>query len=146
MSYDVVRPWQNVATLLRAAQTIEMFLKAFRNILCPLHTICIRHKCCARGKTSQHLGSTITSSMLPPQCFLFCRGLRNAEALYCSVSSTPRWPRYHHVVRRHVTRIFLRMFRHKKYVMMLLTLRCYFNPFTPKSDQLQVSPAASAEA
>ena len=27
----------------------------------------VRHKCCARGKTSQHLGNMITSAMLPPQ-------------------------------------------------------------------------------
>ena len=34
VSYDVARPWQNAATLLRAARTQEMFLKIFRNIFC----------------------------------------------------------------------------------------------------------------
>ena len=34
VSRDVARPWQNVATLLRAAQTQEMFLKIFNYILC----------------------------------------------------------------------------------------------------------------
>ena len=61
VSCDVARSWQNAATLLRAART-QMFLKNSRNILC------VRHKCCARGKTSQHLGNMITSAMLPPQC------------------------------------------------------------------------------
>ena len=37
MSCEVARPWQNVATLLRAARTQEMFLKIFRNIFCVRH-------------------------------------------------------------------------------------------------------------
>ena len=42
-----------------------------RNIFwSPGHKICVRHTCCARGKTSTHLGSTTTSAMLPPQCVL----------------------------------------------------------------------------
>ena len=32
--------------------------------------ICVRHKCCARGKTSQHVENMITSAMLPRQCVL----------------------------------------------------------------------------
>ena len=34
VSFDVARPWQNAATLLRAARTQQTFLKIFRNILC----------------------------------------------------------------------------------------------------------------
>ena len=30
----------------------------------------VRHKCCARSKSSQHLGNIITSAMLPPQFVL----------------------------------------------------------------------------
>ena len=63
VSCDVARPWQNAATLLRAARTQEMFLKIFRNIFC------VRHKCCARGKSSQRVNpNLITSAMLPAQC------------------------------------------------------------------------------
>ena len=65
---DVARPWQNAATLLRAARTQEMFVKIFRNILC------VNHKCCARGKTSQHLRNMIVSAMLPQQCVLVLSG------------------------------------------------------------------------
>ena len=64
VSSDVARPWQNAATLLRAARTQETFLKIFRN------SFCVRHKCCALGKTSQHLRNMITSAMSPPQCVL----------------------------------------------------------------------------
>ena len=71
MSYDVARPWHNASTLLRAARKQEMFLKILRNIFCVQDTkFGVRHKCCARGKTSQHLGNTITSAMLLPQCVL----------------------------------------------------------------------------
>ena len=41
-----------------------------KHLLCPGHKICVRCKCCARGKTSQHLRNMITSAMLPPQCVL----------------------------------------------------------------------------
>ena len=34
----------------------------------------VGHKCCARGKTSQHLRNVITSAMLPPQCVLVLPG------------------------------------------------------------------------
>ena len=34
VSCDVARPWQNAATLSRAARTQQTFLKIFRNILC----------------------------------------------------------------------------------------------------------------
>ena len=36
---------------------------------------CVRRKCCARGKTSQHLGNMITSAMLPPNVSWSCRPL-----------------------------------------------------------------------
>ena len=52
--YDVASRWQNVATLLRAARTQEMFLKIFWNIFC------VHHKCCGCGKTRKHLGNMIT--------------------------------------------------------------------------------------
>ena len=38
VSCDVARPWQNAATLLRAARPQEMFLKIFRNIFCAQDT------------------------------------------------------------------------------------------------------------
>ena len=81
VSCDVARPWQNVATLgpflrgknknkpwlifprisgpivARRANT-RMFLKVFRNIF-----LCVRHKCCARGNTSQHLENVITPAI-----------------------------------------------------------------------------------
>ena len=47
---------KNTATLLRTAWTREMLLKIFRNIFGGKNTnICVRHRCCARGKTNQHL-------------------------------------------------------------------------------------------
>ena len=39
VSCDVARPWQNAATLSRAARTQEMFLRIFRNILCVLSVL-----------------------------------------------------------------------------------------------------------
>ena len=45
-------------SILRAAWTRAMFLKIFS------------HKCCARSKTSQHLGNMITSAIFPPQFVL----------------------------------------------------------------------------
>ena len=42
VSCDVARPWQNEATLLRAARTQEMFLKIFRNIFCVQDTNVVR--------------------------------------------------------------------------------------------------------
>ena len=62
VSCYVARSWQNAEILLHAARTQEMFLKISRTIFC------VRHKCCARGKTTQHLRNMITSAMLPPQC------------------------------------------------------------------------------
>ena len=41
-----------------------------KQCFCPGHKICVRQKRCVRGKTSQHLGNTTTSAMLPPQCVL----------------------------------------------------------------------------
>ena len=64
VSCDVAHPRQNAATLLQTVWTQKVFLKIFRNIFC------VRHKCCVRGKMSQHLGNMITSAMLPPQCVL----------------------------------------------------------------------------
>ena len=43
-----------------------MFLK----ILNFINIFCVRNKCFARGKTSQHLGNVITPAILPPQCVL----------------------------------------------------------------------------
>ena len=52
--------------ILRTARTQETFREDFqKNFMCPWHKICVGHKCCARGKTSQHLGNMITS-----QCVL----------------------------------------------------------------------------
>ena len=78
VSYDVARQWHYTATLLRAARTQGMLLKIFRNITfaCPWHTVYVGHKCCVRGKTSQHLGNMLaTARMLPPGVSSFCRGL-----------------------------------------------------------------------
>ena len=66
-------PWQNTATLsvARRSDTIDVsgdFQEHF--LLCPGHKICVRHKCCAHGKTNQHLRNMITSAILPPQCVL----------------------------------------------------------------------------
>ena len=33
---------------------------------------CVRQTCCARGKTSQHLGNILTSAMFPPPCRIPC--------------------------------------------------------------------------
>ena len=65
VSCDVARLWQNAATLVRAVRTQETFLKIFRKRI-----FCVRHKCCVRGRTSQHLRNIITSAMLPPKCVL----------------------------------------------------------------------------
>ena len=67
MSYDVARPWQNVATLLHATLTQRNVSEDLeKHFLCP-------HKCCARGKTSQHYFgkhdhvSNVAATMCP--CF-----------------------------------------------------------------------------
>ena len=89
VSCDVARPWQNAA-LLRAARTQQMFLKIFRNILCPGHKICVGQKCCARGKTSQHLGNMITCQCCRHNVSSFCwgfsylRGQRDGNPLWRS--------------------------------------------------------------
>ena len=49
------------------ARTQQTFLEVFRIFFC------VRQKCCARGKTSRHLGNKLASAMLPPQCVLVYR-------------------------------------------------------------------------
>ena len=49
------RPWQNTAEFSVERRAVK---------------ICVRHKCCVRAKTSEHLGNMITPAMLPPQCVL----------------------------------------------------------------------------
>ena len=86
VSCDVARPWQNAATLLRAARTQEIFLKIFRNILCPGDKICIRHKCCARGKTSQHLGNmTSRQQCCRHNVSSFCRPQKLGDQEKCYI-------------------------------------------------------------
>ena len=68
VSYDAARAWQNTATSLRAARTQEMLLKVFRN------TFCVRHNCCAPGKTRQHLREMLAPLVLPPQSILALLG------------------------------------------------------------------------
>ena len=69
VQYDVTRPWQNMTTSLRAAQTQEMFLNDFRNTFRVQDTQFVSIQMLyARGKTSQHLGNT--SATLPPHCVL----------------------------------------------------------------------------
>ena len=73
----------------RRADTRNVSEDFQKHFLCPGHKICVRTKCCARGKTSQHLGNMITSAMLPPQ---FCRGLTpNPNPPQRSVVSYPRF-------------------------------------------------------
>ena len=89
-----VRPWQNEDTLwrqhsilrrcpsvakrgnivARRADTRNVSEDVQKHFMYPGHKICVRHKCCARGKTRTHLGNMITSAMLPPQCVLVFPG------------------------------------------------------------------------
>ena len=56
VSYDVARRGTNiVARRLDTRKVSEVFQEHF---LCPGHNISVRHKCCAGGKTSQHLGNS----------------------------------------------------------------------------------------
>ena len=57
----------------------EDFQKQF---LCSGHKICVRHKRCARGKTSRHLGNMIASAMLPPQGVLVLPAPKALAKLY----------------------------------------------------------------
>ena len=71
MSNDVARPWQNAATLLRAARTQEMFLKTFRNTFCVQDTKFVSATNVARvAKRVNNLENMTMSAMLPPQCVL----------------------------------------------------------------------------
>ena len=77
VSCDVARPWQNVATFVRAARTQEMFLKIFRNILCVQgHKICVGHKCCARGKRGHIRETWSRQQCCRHNVSSFCRPLR----------------------------------------------------------------------
>ena len=70
---DVARPWQNEATLLRAARTQEMFLKIFGNFLCAQNTKFVSDTNVAAWQnesTVGKMGYMITSAMLPPHCVL----------------------------------------------------------------------------
>ena len=58
VSYDVARPWQNEATLLRAARTKEMFLKIFRNIFCVQDTKFVSDTNVARVAKRGHIWET----------------------------------------------------------------------------------------
>ena len=74
LSCDVARPWQIVATLLRAAQTQAMYMEVFRNILYVQNTKFVSPTNVARvakrvGK-HYHVG-TLAATM----CHSFCRPL-----------------------------------------------------------------------
>ena len=67
VSYDVARPRQNVATLLGALLTQEMFLKFYQKHLFIFQdTKCVSATNVARV-AKRHLGNMLASPMLPPR-------------------------------------------------------------------------------
>ena len=75
-------PWNSGKTrthcMLRGNKKFFKSLKFFRN------TNFVRHKCCARGKTSQHLGNTITSAMVVTKPDTSKSGIRGDWAEFSS--------------------------------------------------------------
>ena len=80
-----------------------MFLKIFRNISC------VRHKCCARGKTSQHLGNMITPALLPPHCVLVLPAPdKRPRAALIGFGKTSHTMRLQHCWHEHVSQTLTR--------------------------------------
>ena len=65
----------------RGADTRNVSKDFQEQFLCLGHKICVCHKCCARGKTSQHLRNMTTSVTLPPQCVLALSGPKTQQEL-----------------------------------------------------------------
>ena len=83
--------WPTAATS-RRVDTRNVSEDFQKQLLCPGHKLCVRHRCCTRGKTSQHLGNMITSAMLPPQ-FVILLPAPNTRARteVASKPSPSRW-------------------------------------------------------